>query len=201
MIGHSTSTRSASTTGTFIVDSASLSIVAGPSDQMHMKTSVRVAVIVLTISGCVGCDQLTKSIARDYLPDQTSISLLSDLIRLQRAENPGVFLSLGDALQSSTRLVLFTFGGALVVIGTALWALRSRRLSPSRILAAALISGGGLSNVIDRAIHGGNVTDFLNVGVGALRTGIFNFADMALMLGVAILILSDSGAGWLRLRG
>jgi signal peptidase II len=30
--------------------------------------------------------------------------------------------------------------------------------------------------------------DFLNVGIGPLRTGIFNVADMAIMLGVALLI-------------
>ena len=57
-----------------------------------------------------------------------------------------------------------------------------------------MVSGGGLSNLIDRVTQGGNVTDFLNVGAGPIRTGIFNCADMALMLGVAILILSDSVA-------
>lgn len=48
--------------------------------------------------------------------------------------------------------------------------------------------------MIDRVTQDGNVTDFLNIGVGPIRTGIFNCADMALMLGVAILILSDSVA-------
>jgi signal peptidase II len=33
--------------------------------------------------------------------------------------------------------------------------------------------------------------DFLNVGIGPLRTGIFNVADMALMAGTAILILTQ----------
>ena len=32
------------------------------------------------------------------------------------------------------------------------------------------------------------MVDFLNVGIGPLRTGIFNVADMAIMLGVALLI-------------
>ena len=159
-----------------------------------MKTSVRVAVILLTVIGCVGCDQLTKSVARNYLAPGMPVSLLNDVIRLQRAENPGAFLSLGDALPTNTRRVLFTFGGAVLVVGTALWALRSRRLSSLQIVGAALVSGGGLSNLIDRVIQGGNVTDFLNVGAGPIRTGIFNCADMALMLGVAILVISDSVA-------
>jgi signal peptidase II len=64
-------------------------------------------------------------------------------------------------------------------------------MSASQIVGAALICGGGLGNVIDRVSQGGNVTDFLNVGVGSVRTGIFNFADMALMLGVALLVVGD----------
>jgi lipoprotein signal peptidase len=39
--------------------------------------------------------------------------------------------------------------------------------------------------------RGGNVTDFLNIGVGPVRTGIFNFADVALMLGLALLVVGD----------
>jgi signal peptidase II len=37
----------------------------------------------------------------------------------------------------------------------------------------------------------GSVVDFLNVGIGSLRTGIFNVADMAIMLGVALLLLAE----------
>ncbi len=104
-----------------------------------MKTSVRAAVILLTIFGCVGCDQLPKAVARSYLPLGAPISLLNDVVRLQHAENPGVFLSLGDALPSNTRRVLFTCGGAVLVIGAAVWALRSRRLSSAQIVGAALV--------------------------------------------------------------
>lgn len=38
------------------------------------------------------------------------------------------------------------------------------------------------------------VIDFMNVGIGALRTGIFNVADVAIMLGAAILVKAG-GAG------
>jgi signal peptidase II len=34
------------------------------------------------------------------------------------------------------------------------------------------------------------VIDFLNVGIGSLRTGIFNVADMAIMLGVFLLLFA-----------
>jgi signal peptidase II len=37
--------------------------------------------------------------------------------------------------------------------------------------------------------YGGRVVDFLNVGLGPVRTGIFNVADMAIMAGVILLIV------------
>jgi signal peptidase II len=36
---------------------------------------------------------------------------------------------------------------------------------------------------LDRARNGGHVVDFLNVGVGPLRTGVFNVADVAIVAG------------------
>jgi signal peptidase II len=37
----------------------------------------------------------------------------------------------------------------------------------------ALLLAGGFGNLIDRVLHDGSVTDFLNVGIGPIRTGIF----------------------------
>jgi signal peptidase II len=52
----------------------------------------------------------------------------------------------------------------------------------------ALFVAGGASNLLDRILYG-TVIDFMNVGIGPLRTGIFNVADMAIMLGAGILVL------------
>ncbi|WP_419661036.1 signal peptidase II (lipoprotein signal peptidase) domain protein [Desulfosarcina variabilis str. Montpellier] len=49
------------------------------------------------------------------------------------------------------------------------------------------LSGTGIGNLIDRILHNGFVMDFLNVGIGPLRTGIFNVADVAIMGGAALL--------------
>jgi len=37
----------------------------------------------------------------------------------------------------------------------------------------------------------GSVIDFLNVGIGPIRTGIFNVADMAIMAGIGIFLLVE----------
>ncbi|MGH7917769.1 MAG: signal peptidase II [Candidatus Binataceae bacterium] len=115
--------------------------------------------------------------------------MLDGTVRLERTENPGGFLSVGDTLPSWARGILFTAGGGLLIIVTMTWASRSQRITPMQTVGAALICGGGIGNLIDRVVHDGRVTDFLNVGIGGLRTGIFNVADMALMLGIGLVII------------
>jgi signal peptidase II len=157
-----------------------------------MTSSFRALLILLVMCGCVGCDQATKAIAREHLPTGTTISLFHDSLRLERTENVGAFLSLGESLPKDLRSILFTFGGLLVVTVGLVWTLFARNLSPARTAGAALACAGGLSNVIDRLSRSGHVVDFLNVGIGPVRTGIFNVADMALMLGLALLLVSSA---------
>jgi signal peptidase II len=57
-------------------------------------------------------------------------------------------------------------------------------------VAIALVIGGGLGNLIDRIVHDGRVVDFMQVGFPWLRTGVFNVADMAIMTGVGLMLLT-----------
>jgi signal peptidase II len=147
-------------------------------------------IVVCTLLGCVGCDQTTKSLARDYLQNHAAISFLGDLFRLQYAQNPGGFLSVGATLPSPWGIVLFTLGGSVLVLAFLLYAWAALRSTRLRAVAACLICAGGLGNLTDRIRNDGYVVDFLNVGVGGLRTGIFNVADVALLAGVALLAVS-----------
>lgn len=63
-----------------------------------------------------------------------------------------------------------------------------RSLRPAFIAGFSLIVGGGIGNLIDWTFNNGAVIDFMNFGVGNLRTGIFNIADVAIMLGEGMLI-------------
>jgi signal peptidase II len=156
---------------------------------MGLTRGMRVLFILLIMCGCVGCDQATKAIAREHLPAGATISMLHDTLRLERTENIGAFLSVGASLPKEVRSAVFTFGGLLIVAFGTSWTLFARGITPVQMVGAALASAGGLGNVIDRLTQGGQVTDFLNVGIGPLRTGIFNLADMILMLGFALLLL------------
>jgi signal peptidase II len=113
-------------------------------------------------------------------------------VRLEYAENTGAFLSLGSELPAWARTALFSAGPAVALLACVVAMVRHRwrRLA---LLGLCLAFAGGLSNLLDRVIHG-RVVDFLNVGIGSLRTGIFNVADMAIMAGVALLVGSHYAA-------
>ena len=90
------------------------------------------------------------------------------------------------------RTSLFTVATGVFLLVLLVGLVRSR-MSFWRTAGIALFLAGGMSNWIDRAFRG-SVVDFLNVGVGWLRTGIFNFADVAIMLGIAIFVLAELSA-------
>jgi len=154
-----------------------------------MRSIPRFIVVMLTLSCCVGCDQVSKSAARSLLHSGVTESLFADSLRFQLTENPGSFLSLGASLPEQLRFTLFTAAVTVILMGLVCAALFARRLSTARFVALALLAGGGISNLIDRLINDGRVTDFLNVGIGTLRTGIFNLADMAILAGALLLVL------------
>lgn len=154
-----------------------------------MRSARRFSVVMLTLFCCVGCDQVSKSAARSMLHSGIIESLFSDSLRLQLTENPGSFLSLGASLPEQLRFTLFTAAVVVLLVSLVCAALFARRLSTARFVALALIAGGGTSNLIDRLLYDGRVTDFLNVGIGPVRTGIFNLADMAILAGAVLLVV------------
>jgi signal peptidase II len=160
----------------------------------HLRSLTRTIVVLFTLFGCIGCDQASKSMARTYLSTGDSESLFHDALRLELTDNPGAFLSLGASLSQDLRFVLFTAAVAALLTGLLLVALFAKRLHPWRVVGLALIAGGGTSNLLDRIMDGGRVTDFLNVGIGSLRTGIFNFADMAILAGAILVMVSYRAA-------
>jgi signal peptidase II len=151
----------------------------------------KLAVIIAILIACVACDQGTKSVAKRYLAEYETVSLLGDGIRLQLAKNYGTFLSLGSSMPAGVRNAVTTIGVGVLLIVLFGYALMTKTENRIATIAMAMLIGGGLSNLLDRVAYGGYVLDFLNVGIGPLRTGIFNVADMFIMLGVALMLFSE----------
>ena len=157
-----------------------------------MTTRWRLALLSLVMLTCVGCDQAAKAMARDSLVGRT-ISLLGGAVRFEYAENTGAFLSLGASLPSGMRTLLFVGGTGVIVLGLLVAMARGGHAgSPSGSLGLALLAGGAVGNLIDRVVYDGAVVDFVSVGLGGLRTGIFNLADVAITAGVVLVALQ----GW-----
>jgi signal peptidase II len=149
--------------------------------------SVRRGVLLcLLLAATAGCDRVTKHFAVTALAGAPHQSFLADTVRLQYHENPGAFLAIGATWSPAARAGMFQFGNALFLAAAGFAAARYRWSRVARC-GLVLFLAGGLSNLTDR-IAIGSVIDFLNVGVGPVRTGIFNVADVAIMAGVAMVL-------------
>jgi signal peptidase II len=155
-----------------------------------MKKYLQLLLVLLVLSCCVGCDQAVKAYAKGALAFSPPVLLLDGAVRLQYAENPGAFLSLGAELPAAVRFLL----GVVLVGATQLallaFLMRTRRLGTWQRLGFSLFLAGGLGNWIDRIAHDGRVIDFVSLGVGPLHTGIFNVADVAITAGIVIVLLA-----------
>lgn len=157
-----------------------------------MKRLYRVGLVLMVMFLCAGCDQATKSVARTTLVGAPPILLLNETVRVQYAENPGAMLGLGAEVPADFKLVfLLLFVGALVVV-TLVFALRGQSLSLLQLSGLAVLAAGGLGNLLDRIFNDGLVVDFMQIGVGPLKTGIFNVADMLILLGIGLLLLGST---------
>jgi signal peptidase II len=134
-------------------------------------------------------DQMTKMWIRTSMTLGESIPVLGkDFFRLTHVENTGVAFG----LQAGGVLFLSLFN-AIASVGLIYLLLRSSREATTespRIVqfALALILGGAIGNLIDRAAFG-RVTDFFDFDFPDFimtRWPVFNIADSAVLIGVTL---------------
>jgi signal peptidase II len=152
------------------------------------KNALRVFVIVFVISMNIGCDQSTKYLAKKYLNPSNYIQVIDDYFVLHYAENKGGFLSLFSALPKIVRIIMLSIIPSIFLVLITYYVLRNKNMSLLYVLALCTIIGGGLSNIADR-FNNDYVVDFMNIGIGDIRSGIFNFADLSIMLGSFLVLL------------
>jgi signal peptidase II len=145
--------------------------------------------LVFLILATIACDRVSKHVAEAYLSGSPDRSYLSDTIRLGYAENTGGFLGFGAGLPVASRIVVFTLLTGLMLGAMTFYVFR-RRETGWPMIGLAVFVAGGLSNWIDRLFRG-SVVDFINMGIGPLRTGIFNVADVAILVGAAVFVAAE----------
>lgn len=150
---------------------------------------LRTVLVAILLIANVGCDQISKSIIRNSISEDQQIRLLDDRIMLTRVENAGAFLSLGDTLSDELRFLILVLIPVIVLSGAMMMLFVREDMSRSVLIGLAFVVGGGIGNIYDRAIHG-SVTDFLHLDFYLFKTGVFNMADVSIMTGVFIVLIS-----------
>ncbi len=138
----------------------------------------------------VGCDQGSKAIARSRM-NGSVVTLLGGILVMGYVENQGAFLSLGAGLPGPARRALFIAFPLCLIAGLAAFTVRKKDMRTGLAAGFCLGAGGGAGNLLDRILHDGRVGDFINLGIGPLRTGIFNLADLSIMLGCVLVLIDE----------
>ena len=137
----------------------------------------------------IALDQLSKwwVLGPLDLPTRGQVRLFPPWLNLTLTHNPGVsFRLLAGGALSRWGLTAFS-----VIVAVALGAWASRTSKRLQALGIGLIMGGALGNAFDRA-RLGMVTDFVDVSAALpFFPWIFNVADSAITVGVAVLLLES----------
>jgi signal peptidase II len=156
-----------------------------------MKNWVKVLLFCLISLVFIGCDRITKDLAKEHLMYHEPLSYFHNTVRLEYVENTGAALSLGDQLPKPVSFWLLSIMPLIFLAVLFGYSIRNiHKLSQLKLLSLSLIIAGGAGNIIDRIIYDRHVTDFMNIGIQNLRTGIFNFADVCVTAGVIMFLIS-----------
>ena len=129
-------------------------------------------------------DQITKSIAVSKLDPTEPIKLFWTL-QLNLIRNPGASFSIGENLTPYIATVAILASITIAYLG---WI----ETKPRGMFLYGIVLGGVFGNVIDRVFRsgdgflGGEVVDFIDLQWWP----IFNFADVALVIGLPLLLYS-----------
>ena len=137
-------------------------------------------------------DQVTKFLAETLLTFHQPVPVLPSFNLLLTYNTGAAFSFLAGA--GGWQRWFFLGLGLLVSIGLIVWL---RRLKPTetRLAAAlALILGGAIGNLIDRAWLG-QVIDFIQLYYQHWYWPAFNLADSAITVGAALLVLDSLWSG------
>jgi signal peptidase II len=153
-----------------------------------MTDATRNAAIAFPIAAAVvAIDQAAKSwLLTDFHLAAVSPAPLFGPIRLTLSFNNGVSFGFlrGDAPWAPYVFAAFAL---VVTVVLAIWALRATR--PITAVAIGFVMGGAVGNLVDRVTRGA-VVDFIDAS--ALHfPWVFNLADSAITLGVALLLLES----------
>lgn len=147
--------------------------------------------IIGLISFNIILDQVSKFLVRGSVVPGSETPVLGDYFTLHNVENSGAFLGMGSDFNPTLKIILLLIL-PIIVLGLVLrYVFKEKSMDKVSLIGFSCIIGGGLANIYDRLMYG-EVTDFFHIDLGGVfKTGIFNIADMSVMLGMGFLIFSS----------
>jgi signal peptidase II len=118
--------------------------------------------------------------------------MLNDVLRFEYAENLGAFLGIGAGFPRPIFLLFPSLLAVALIIVLARLMTQRQDVNLATLIGLSLMAGGSIGNQIDRIMNAGAVVDFMSIGIGQIRTGIFNLADIAILAGAFILSVGVS---------
>ncbi|WP_184548694.1 signal peptidase II [Mucilaginibacter sp. FT3.2] len=156
---------------------------------MDKKRILRGLGLLLLLAVIIGLDRWTKIYVREHIHFTDNIFVIKNFFTITRVENTGAFLSLGDSLHNPWRFILLALLPSLALAWGLLYVLLKNNLTLLNQLGIITILAGGIGNLYDRIMYG-SVTDFAHLNFHIFQTGVFNVADVAIMIGVGVLLLN-----------
>jgi signal peptidase II len=153
---------------------------------MHIKQKKQIILTIVVLLGNYLLDRVTKLLAIEFLKGQDTISFFYNTIVFKYVENSGAFLSVGSHWPESVKYILLLIIPTLICF-YGLYYCAFKVTDDKLLIILVSIIGGGLGNLMDRIFNDFRVVDFINFGIGNLRTGILNVADMSVTFGVLFL--------------
>lgn len=157
---------------------------------MSGKHIIRTLIILAILGTNVSCDQISKHLVRQSVGEFEQISVIKNYVTLMKVENTGAFLSVGSTLPQPFKFIILSLLPVIVLALAFMFVLTQKKLSRLSVLAICFVVGGGIGNIYDRLVHG-SVTDFLHIDFVIFETGVFNMADVSVMMGMAFIIIDS----------
>ena len=147
--------------------------------------------LLLISAAAIAVDRLTKIWVSGHIPFGGAIPIFDHVLRISHWTNEGAAFSLfaDSASPNAVRWGLVTFA-SLAALAVLIALVRLGNRITLTTVALALILGGALGNVYDRAIYG-SVVDFIEVHIIHYHYPDFNIADSCVVIGACLLFLDS----------
>lgn len=149
--------------------------------------------------GIIIFDQITKILVFNNIEyGDIYASFFDGLIRITHVWNTGAAFSIGADFAPIIRVFVLKILPLVVLIGLIVYYYRTNEFSKLQQWSIWSIIGGGFGNLIDRFFRPGGVVDFIDIdffdidflGFTMTRWPVFNIADMSVVIGGALLVIS-----------